>query len=90
MKVKKAFSVRVCIGTNCAFRGGLHLLEALEADPQVQKFCVVEGVKCLQETCAAGEQSPVVEINGERIAGATLEQVLAKLMSISSGMRSDA
>jgi len=62
-------TVRVCVGLNCSFRGGLQLLEAMEDDPRLRDGCEVEEVGCQDELCAGGRLSPVVFVDGEPLCG---------------------
>jgi len=72
-------SVQVCVGTNCCFAGGESLIEMLEADIDLIDFIEIEGVRCMDKTCAGGRESPVVQIGGKRITRATPESVIEEI-----------
>ena len=71
--------VQVCVGTNCCFAGGESLIETLEADIDLIDFIEIEGVRCMDKTCAGGRESPVVQVGGKRITRATPESVIEEI-----------
>lgn len=71
--------VQVCVGTNCCFAGGESLIEMLEDDVDLIDFIEIEGVRCMEKTCAGGRESPVVQIGGARIKRATPESVIEEI-----------
>lgn len=75
-------AVKICLGTNCSFRGGQSILDALESDPLLKNRIVIETTRCIDERCCDGERSPVVEIDGEIIVSASIERVTGKLISM--------
>lgn len=72
--------VRVCIGMNCSFSGGLQLLEALESDERIAKYCEITSSRCVDDHCRGGQDAPVVEIDGRILTRASLEVVTDLLL----------
>ena len=71
--------VQICVGTNCCFAGGESLIEMLEDDVDLIDFIEIEGVRCMEKTCAGGRESPVARIGGKRITRATPESVIEEI-----------
>ena len=67
--------VRVCVGLNCSFSGGLQLLESLEDDERISEFCEITSSRCINDACQGGQDAPVVEIDGKPMVRASLEEV---------------
>ncbi len=67
--------VKVCVGTNCAFRGGQTLLDTIESDPFFRGRIKIEGVSCLEKACNEGKDSPVVEVDGKLFTSASIHQI---------------
>ncbi|MEX2681379.1 MAG: (2Fe-2S) ferredoxin domain-containing protein [Candidatus Sigynarchaeota archaeon] len=69
--------VRVCVGTNCTFHGGQLISDRLESEPLFKGDIdvQVENVKCFDNLCADGKDSPVVEIDGAIYKRMSVEKV---------------
>jgi len=70
--------VRVCVGTNCAYKGGLHILEYLEEEEDLQKKITLITCNCINKECKP-DFSPVVVVGNEMIKKSTLNKVLVKI-----------
>ncbi len=71
--------ISVCTGTNCAFRGASQLVEALQAEKDIQEYCVISEMSCPNSVCDHSRRSPVVKINGEYILEAKLEAIMEEV-----------
>ena len=70
--------VRVCVGTSCAYKGGLQILEYLEDDEDLQKQITLITCNCINKKCKP-DFSPIVVVGDEMIKKATLNKVLVKI-----------
>jgi len=66
----------VCTGTNCAFRGASQLMEALQAEKDIQEYCDISEMPCPNSVCDHSRRSPVVKINDDYILEAKLEAIM--------------
>ena len=73
--------VKVCTGTNCSYRGGQAILDALESDPLLKDRVTIETTRCIDDRCCDGERSPVIEIDGEPVVSASIERVSEAIFS---------
>jgi NADH:ubiquinone oxidoreductase subunit E len=70
--------VKVCVGTNCSFQGGLDILEYLENEESLEGKIQVSTSNCMNKVCRNGN-SPVVMVGDEVILKAALDKVLVKI-----------
>jgi NADH:ubiquinone oxidoreductase subunit E len=70
--------VKVCVGTNCSFNGGLELLEYLEENRLLKDKIEIETSRCFNKVCKP-DNSPVVMIDEEMLTRAKLDDVLMKI-----------
>ncbi len=71
-------NVTICVGTNCSFQGGLDILDYLENDIEMKNQLKVVTSNCIGKACKP-DNSPIVMVEDEMIARASLDQVLLKI-----------
>lgn len=81
MEEKKRIRVVVCGGTACHLLGGTGLQLLSEALPEAARERVeVVGSPCLDLCrCRTGRRPPFVQIDGEEVAAATVDEVLDRV-----------
>ncbi len=70
--------VVVCLGTDCAYRGGLQIHEYLEDDASLSEKIVLRTARCINRSCKP-DQAPIVIVAGQKIERATLDKVLVAI-----------
>lgn len=80
----KNIKIRVCVGTHCYVMGNYDLKDIKNKLPDdLRDKVYVEGAVCLGcDVMKKKPQHPYVEINGELMAGATLQLIIDRLRSI--------
>ncbi|MFP4364362.1 MAG: NAD(P)H-dependent oxidoreductase subunit E [Spirochaetia bacterium] len=78
----KKILVKVCMGTNCAFRGASSVLDALRGEEDIQDNIVIEEVSCIDDKCDRSKNSPVVEIDGKAYLKSKPEIILDEIYRI--------
>jgi len=73
--------VKICVGTNCSFKGSLDILEYLENDEHLKEKINLSTSNCFDKICR-NNHSPVVMVGDEIITKATLDKVLSKIGEI--------
>lgn len=72
---KEKVQVKICVGTACFVQGGADLLLYNDfVDPAVLAECDIEGVSCLSDCKAGGENPPFVQVNGKIFGGVTQDR----------------
>ncbi len=75
-KKEDTIHISVCTGTNCAFRGASQLLEALRSETDIQEYCLISEMTCMDSVCDHSRRSPVVKIDDDFILEAKLEVIM--------------
>ncbi len=70
--------IKICVGTSCAFRGGLDILDYLEQNEELNGKVNIKTSKCIDKACKP-DNSPVVMINDELLLKTSLDKVLLKI-----------
>lgn len=70
--------IKICVGTNCSFKGSLDILDYLENDQELSGRITVSTCGCFDKACKP-DNAPVVMVDGELILGATLDRVLLRI-----------
>jgi len=78
-KNEKLIRISVCMGTNCTFRGGSHLIEVLSSETEILKYCEFIESSCRDEICEQSRNSPVVYIDDDCFLQARPEIILEEL-----------
>jgi NADH:ubiquinone oxidoreductase subunit E len=77
--------VKVCMATHCHFAGAETIVEMLEQDTDLANFIAINCVPCMERACDGGRNSPVVEVEGDRLVRATPESVIEKIEEMVTG-----
>ncbi len=70
--------VKICVGTNCSFKGSLDILEYLENDASLKGKIKIIEAKCFNKACKPNK-SPVVMIDDELIVNVNLSTVINRI-----------
>ncbi|HCL57846.1 MAG TPA: hypothetical protein DHW82_12685 [Spirochaetia bacterium] len=70
--------VKICVGTNCSFKGSLDILEYLESDESLSETIRISTHSCFNKACKPNN-APVVMVQDELILKATLDKILLKI-----------
>lgn len=70
--------VKICVGTDCAFKGSLDLLEYLENYEPLKGKIELITCSCIERACKP-DNAPVVIIGEEVVTSASLDKVLMRL-----------
>ena len=70
--------VKVCVGTNCTFKGALNILEYLENDKKLKGKTKIITCNCFDKTCKP-DNCPRVMVGEEIIKKATIDKILVKI-----------
>jgi NADH:ubiquinone oxidoreductase subunit E len=73
--------IKICCGKHCSTLGGMNLLNILEEDPYLKRYCSISAVSCMEQ-CCDGEKSPTIMINGKPFVKATPELVQEEVRKI--------
>lgn len=71
----KKVHITICCGLNCATRGGQELLDLMERDPTLMKYCEIDAKEC-RNLCCDGNKSPVVIINNDSFTNMTPDHLI--------------
>ncbi|MCI8407255.1 MAG: hypothetical protein HFE43_09755 [Oscillospiraceae bacterium] len=83
----KRLEVRVCVCTQCVMNGAMDIVEAVESLQKLKnqlRFNASVKVSANERICdkdADASVSPLVIVNGERLEGATCDQVMSRIIS---------
>jgi NADH:ubiquinone oxidoreductase subunit E len=81
-RAKHIIEVKVCVGTNCMFRGASQLLETLQTEEGIKNKCTITEMPCENELCDHSRRSPIVMINDKCYTQAHPEKILDEIYKL--------